>query len=101
MDERDRYDKGMVVRRGVLGEAHVERTVSRKNAFNEEFQDLITRYAWGEIWTRPGLPLISPTRWSRVVESWSTRLRRRQMLGRGFAHTPGLVPGAMRIRSPS
>ena len=57
MDERDRYDKGMVVRRGVLGEAHVERTVSRKNAFNEEFQDLITRYAWGEIWTRPGLPL--------------------------------------------
>jgi len=57
VDERDRYDKGMVVRRGVLGEAHVERTVSRKNAFNEEFQDLITRYAWGEIWTRPGLPL--------------------------------------------
>ena len=56
MDERERHDKGMTVRRAVLGEAHVDRAVSRKNAFNAEFQDLITRYAWGEIWTRPGLP---------------------------------------------
>lgn len=55
MDERERYEKGMVVRRAVLGDAHVDRTVARKNDFNEEFQDLITRYAWGEIWTRPGL----------------------------------------------
>jgi 4-carboxymuconolactone decarboxylase len=56
MDERERHDKGMSVRRAVLGEAHVDRAVSRQNAFNSEFQDLITRYAWGEIWTRPGLP---------------------------------------------
>jgi 4-carboxymuconolactone decarboxylase len=56
MDEGDRYEQGLTVRRGVLGEAHVERALTRKNAFNEEFQDLITRYAWGEIWTRPGLP---------------------------------------------
>ncbi len=56
MDERDRYEAGMKVRREVLGDAHVDRTLKNKNAFNDEFQDLITRYAWGEIWTRPGLP---------------------------------------------
>ena len=56
MDERERYDKGMTVRRAVLGDAHVDRTIARKSDFNAEFQELITRYAWGEIWTRPGLP---------------------------------------------
>src|SRR2546422_7765952 len=56
MDERERHDKGMTVRRAVLGDAHVDRTQTRKNTFNAEFQELITRYAWGEIWTRPGLP---------------------------------------------
>ena len=56
MDERERYDKGMAVRREVLGDAHVDRTLKNKTAFNGEFQDLITRYAWGEIWTRAGLP---------------------------------------------
>jgi 4-carboxymuconolactone decarboxylase len=55
MDDRERYDAGMNVRRAVLGDAHVDRSLSRRTAFNEEFQDLITRYAWGEIWTRPGL----------------------------------------------
>jgi len=55
MDDRDRYDAGMNVRRAVLGDAHVDRSIANRNAFNEEFQDLITRYAWGEIWTRPGL----------------------------------------------
>jgi len=55
-DERKRHDEGMKVRRAVLGDAHVDRTVKNRNAFNEEYQDLITRYAWGEIWTRPGLP---------------------------------------------
>src|SRR4026207_2240529 len=56
MDERERYDKGMAGRREVLGNAHVHRTLNNKTDFNDEFQDLITRYAWGEIWTRPGLP---------------------------------------------
>ncbi|HUI51286.1 MAG TPA: 4-carboxymuconolactone decarboxylase [Terriglobales bacterium] len=56
MNERERHKNGMKVRTKVLGKAHVERAEARKNAFNEEFQDLITRYAWGEIWTRPGLP---------------------------------------------
>ncbi len=55
MDERERHYTGMKVRRAVLGDAHVDRAESAKNAFSEPFQDLITRYAWGEIWSRPGL----------------------------------------------
>ena len=56
MDERERHDKGMTVRRAVLGDAHVDRATARKSAVTAEFQELITRYAWGEVWTRPGLP---------------------------------------------
>jgi 4-carboxymuconolactone decarboxylase len=56
MDERERYKSGLEVRRAVLGDAHVDRTLRKRNAFNEAFQDLLTRYAWGEIWTRPELP---------------------------------------------
>lgn len=56
MDERERYEGGLKVRRAVLGDAHVEKSLTKRNDFNTEFQDLITRYAWGEIWTRPGLP---------------------------------------------
>lgn len=56
MDERKRHKKGMSVRRAVLGDAHVDRAQANENSFNADFQDLITRYAWGEIWTRPGLP---------------------------------------------
>src|SRR5437762_10171209 len=56
MDERKRYEEGMKARRAVLGDAHVDRAQKNRTAFNEPFQDLITRYAWGEIWSRPGLP---------------------------------------------
>ena len=56
MDERKRYDEGMTVRRAVLGDAHVDRSLTRRSDLNSEFQELITRYAWGEIWTRAGLP---------------------------------------------
>jgi len=56
MDERERFETGMKLRREVLGDAHVDAAVTKRNAFSEAFQDLITRYAWGEIWTRPGLP---------------------------------------------
>jgi 4-carboxymuconolactone decarboxylase len=56
MDERKRHKQGMKVRRAVLGDAHVDRAQANENAFNADFQDLITRYAWGEVWTRPGLP---------------------------------------------
>ncbi len=55
MDERERHAAGMKVRRKVLGEAHVDRSIAKTNDLTREFQDLITRYAWGEIWTRPGL----------------------------------------------
>jgi 4-carboxymuconolactone decarboxylase len=53
MDDNAHYDRGMAVRRRVLGNAWVDRASANKNAFTAEFQDLITRYAWGEIWTRP------------------------------------------------
>jgi 3-oxoadipate enol-lactonase/4-carboxymuconolactone decarboxylase len=45
----------MEVRRAVLGDVHVDRAIERTTAFTEDFQDFITRYAWGEIWSRPGL----------------------------------------------
>ena len=51
----DAYDRGMKVRRTVLGDAHVDRATAAITDFNKDFQDLITRYAWGEIWSRPGL----------------------------------------------
>ena len=54
MDERRRRKRGMAVRRAVLGAEHVDR--APRGRFHAEFQDLITRYAWGEIWTRRGLP---------------------------------------------
>jgi 4-carboxymuconolactone decarboxylase len=60
MDDRQKYDQGMKVRRAVLGDAHVDRSLQNRTPFNEDFQDLITRYAWGEIWGRPGLT--RPTR---------------------------------------
>ena len=55
MDQGERYEEGMKVRRAVLGDEHVNRSLQKITPFNAEFQDLITRYAWGEIWTRPGL----------------------------------------------
>jgi len=52
----DPYDAGMEVRRQVLGNEHVERSTRNSNEFTDEFQEMITRYAWGTIWTRDGLP---------------------------------------------
>lgn len=51
----DPHDAGMKVRREVLGDAHVDRAEAARTAFTEDFQTLITRYAWGSVWTRPGL----------------------------------------------
>jgi 3-oxoadipate enol-lactonase/4-carboxymuconolactone decarboxylase len=53
----DTLEAGFAVRREMLGDAHVNRTVASTTDFNREFQDLITRYAWGTVWTRPGLDL--------------------------------------------
>jgi 4-carboxymuconolactone decarboxylase len=49
------YERGMRVRREVLGDAHVDEAIARTTGFTADFQDLVTRYAWGEIWSRPGL----------------------------------------------
>jgi 4-carboxymuconolactone decarboxylase len=56
MDDRERFAKGLEVRRAVLGEKHVNVSLEKSNSFTAEFQDLVTRYAWGEMWTRQGLP---------------------------------------------
>src|SRR5260370_41855200 len=53
MDDKGRHARGMSVRRKVLGNAWVDKQSAGINAFNTEFQDLITRNVWGEIWTRP------------------------------------------------
>ena len=53
MDEKQRYDRGMSMRRKVLGAAWVDKQTAAKTAFNSEFQELITRNPWGEVWTRP------------------------------------------------
>src|SRR4029077_8009210 len=55
MDDTERARQGMTVRREVLGDAHVDRAVAATTPFTEPFQDFITRYAWGDIWSRPGL----------------------------------------------
>lgn len=51
----DAAEQGMRVRREVLGDAHVDRAVAGTTAFTAPFQDLLTRYAWGEVWARPGI----------------------------------------------
>ncbi|KGK57597.1 4-carboxymuconolactone decarboxylase [Xanthomonas arboricola] len=56
MHEDERYQAGLRERRRVLGDAHVDRSLAARTELTSEFQDLITRYAWGTIWTRDGLP---------------------------------------------
>jgi 4-carboxymuconolactone decarboxylase len=56
MDERKRYDQGLKIRRSILGDAHVDKSLKSRTDLTNDFQDLLTRYAWGEIWSRPGLP---------------------------------------------
>jgi len=55
MNDADRHAHGMVVRREVLGDAHVDRAVAGTTELSAPFQDLLTRYAWGDVWSRPGL----------------------------------------------
>jgi len=55
MDDAERARQGMTVRRAVLGDEHVDRAVATTSSFTEPFQDFITRYAWGDIWSRSGL----------------------------------------------
>jgi 4-carboxymuconolactone decarboxylase len=53
MDDKERFERGLGQRRKVLGNDYVDRSIANKTPFNADFQDLVTRYAWGEIWTRP------------------------------------------------
>lgn len=55
MDDQRRRDQGTSVRRAVLGDQHVDRATAATTPFTADFQDLITRYAWGDVWSRPGL----------------------------------------------
>ncbi|MFM2130631.1 MAG: hypothetical protein RL477_2177 [Pseudomonadota bacterium] len=55
MDEKERHKQGMATRRAVLGDAHVDRAEKNRNDFNSDFQDFITKYAWGDVWSRPGM----------------------------------------------
>ena len=55
MNEPDPYDRGMEVRREVLGDEHVDRAIEQTTDLTRGFQELITRYAWGEVWSRPAL----------------------------------------------
>jgi 4-carboxymuconolactone decarboxylase len=55
MDDVERHDQGMRNRREVLGDAHVDRSIELATPLTADFQDFITRYAWGEVWSRPGL----------------------------------------------
>ena len=55
MNDEERRERGMTVRREVLGDEYVDRSTKNATDLTREFQDLITRYAWGEIWARPGL----------------------------------------------
>lgn len=56
MNDEERYQQGLQVRTEVLGEAHVERSLDHLNEFNADFQNFISRFAWGEVWSRPGMP---------------------------------------------
>ena len=81
MDDVERRRAGMAVRRQVLGDAHVDRAVAATTPLTAEFQDLITRYAWGEIWTRPGLDVRS----RRLI--WSSPRRSPSAAGRSCGCT--------------
>jgi 4-carboxymuconolactone decarboxylase len=56
MGNRKAYERGMKTRRKVLGDEWVDRAIATRTSFNAEFQELITRYAWDEIWNRPAIP---------------------------------------------
>jgi len=91
MDDRKRHEAGMKIRREVLGDAHVDRAQSRENEFNADFQDLITRYAWGEIWARPDLDrktrsLITIGMMIALNRTDELRLHLRAALNNGVTH---------------
>jgi 4-carboxymuconolactone decarboxylase len=95
MDDAERTAQGMTVRREVLGDEHVDRAVAATTALTEPFQDFITRYAWGEIWSRPGL---SRAERSMITLSVLVALRQEHELAMHLraALRNGLTPGQIR-----
>ena len=55
MDDKTRYEQGMNIRRATLGDAYVDKSIRERTDFNTDFQEYITRIAWGDVWARPGL----------------------------------------------
>jgi 3-oxoadipate enol-lactonase/4-carboxymuconolactone decarboxylase len=55
LTDEERYDQGMLVRRAVLSDEHVDRSIANTTELTADFQDFITRVAWGDVWSRPGL----------------------------------------------
>jgi 4-carboxymuconolactone decarboxylase len=91
----DRYEEGMRVRREVLGDEHVDRAIENTTEFTEPFQDFITRFAWGSVWTRDGLD--RRTR-SAITLAVLTALGRENELAMHVraARTNGLTPEEIR-----
>jgi 4-carboxymuconolactone decarboxylase len=94
MDERERHALGMKTRRAVLGDAHVDRSIATATPLTEAFQDLITRVAWGEIWTRPAIDhqtrrLLTVAMLIAVNREGELRLHLRAALDHGVA--PDLI----------
>lgn len=94
MTESERTRHGMAVRRDVLGDDHVDRAVAGTTPFTAPFQDLITRYAWGEIWSRPGLSraersMITLTALAALRQEEELALHVRAALRNGL--TPGQI----------
>jgi 4-carboxymuconolactone decarboxylase len=91
VNDEQRHEQGMSVRRGVLGDAHVDRAVANTTDLTAPFQDFITRYAWGEVWARPGLD--RRTR-SMITLAALTALRAENEIGMHVraAITNGLTP---------
>jgi 4-carboxymuconolactone decarboxylase len=95
MDDAQRAAQGMTVRREVLGDAHVDRAMAGATDFTADFQDFITRYAWGEVWSRPGL---ARTERSMITLTALVVLRQEEelVLHLRAALRNGLTPGQIR-----
>ena len=77
------HEQGMKARREVLGDEHVDRAIERTTPFTADFQDLITRYAWGEIWARPGLDRRTRSCITLAILGWRA-VRRLGLVGAGI-----------------
>ena len=102
MDERQRHDEGMKVRRAVLGDAHVDRAEANKTPFDEDFQRYITENAWGSVWARPGMDNRTRCQISiKVLETGrpSSSRTRPETIIRSPSGSPSVTPFLLRSSS--